>query len=41
MSAATAPSQTASTTAAETDPQALGWMQGFPPPPDRTIAGGC
>jgi CubicO group peptidase (beta-lactamase class C family) len=24
-------------TAAETDPQALGWMQGFPPSPDRTI----
>jgi CubicO group peptidase (beta-lactamase class C family) len=23
--------------AAETDPQALGWMQGFPPPPDKTI----
>ncbi|MBR1224417.1 MULTISPECIES: serine hydrolase [unclassified Bradyrhizobium] len=25
-------------TAAETDPQSLGWMQGFPPPPDKTIA---
>ena len=24
-------------TAAETDPQTLGWMQGFPPPPDKTI----
>src|SRR6201996_8434037 len=24
-------------TAAETDPQTLGWMQGFPPAPDRTI----
>ena len=24
-------------TAAETDPQTLGWMQGFPPPKDRTI----
>src|ERR1700743_3416667 len=23
--------------AAETDPQTLGWMQGFPPAPDRTI----
>jgi CubicO group peptidase (beta-lactamase class C family) len=23
--------------AAETDPQTLGWMQGFPPPPDKTI----
>jgi len=25
-------------TAAETDPQTLGWMQGFPPPPDKLIA---
>ncbi len=24
-------------TAAETDPQTLGWMQGFPPPPDKLI----
>ncbi|WP_038976409.1 serine hydrolase domain-containing protein, partial [Bradyrhizobium japonicum] len=24
-------------TAAETDPEALGWMKGFPPSPDRTI----
>ncbi|MDB5616963.1 serine hydrolase [Tardiphaga sp.] len=24
-------------TAAESDPQVLGWMQGFPPPEDRTI----
>jgi CubicO group peptidase (beta-lactamase class C family) len=24
-------------TAAETDPETLGWMQGFPPPPDKTI----
>ena len=24
--------------AAETDPQTLGWMQGFPPPPDKLIA---
>ena len=31
-----APSQT-TPTAAETDPQALGYMQGFPPAPDRTI----
>ena len=37
MSVATAASQTAIPTAAETDPQALGWMQGFPPPPDKTI----
>ncbi|MEH2533615.1 CubicO group peptidase (beta-lactamase class C family) [Bradyrhizobium sp. AZCC 1588] len=37
MSVATAPSQTAAPTAAETDPQTLGWMQGFPPPPDKTI----
>ena len=36
MSAATAASQQPAT-AAETDPQALGWMQGFPPPPDKTI----
>ncbi len=36
MSVATAPSQSAPT-AAETDPQALGFMQGFPPPPDKTI----
>jgi CubicO group peptidase (beta-lactamase class C family) len=36
MSAATAPGQQPQT-AAETDPQALGWMQGFPPPPDKTI----
>ena len=38
MSVATAPSQTAPPTAAETDPLALGWMQGFPPPPDKAIA---
>lgn len=38
MSVATAASQTAATpTAAETDPQALGFMQGFPPSPDKTI----
>jgi CubicO group peptidase (beta-lactamase class C family) len=37
MSVATAPGQTATPTAAETDPQTLGWMQGFPPPPDKTI----
>ena len=36
MSVATAPSQTIPT-AAETDPETLGWMQGFPPPPDKTI----
>ncbi|UPK00769.1 serine hydrolase [Bradyrhizobium sp. 170] len=37
MSVATAPSQTVTPTAAETDPQRLGWMQGFPPPRDKTI----
>ena len=36
MPAATAASQQPAI-AAETDPQALGWMQGFPPPPDKTI----
>ena len=36
MPVATAASQQ-SATAAETDPQALGWMQGFPPHPDKTI----
>jgi CubicO group peptidase (beta-lactamase class C family) len=36
MSVATAPDQP-TPTAAETDPQRLGWMQGFPPPPDKTI----
>jgi CubicO group peptidase (beta-lactamase class C family) len=36
MSVATAPSKT-TPTATETDPQALGWMQGFPPPRDKTI----
>jgi CubicO group peptidase (beta-lactamase class C family) len=35
MSDAPAPSQPA--TAAETDPNALGFMQGFPPAPDKTI----
>jgi CubicO group peptidase (beta-lactamase class C family) len=37
MSVATASNQTTTPTAIETDPQALGWMQGFPPPPDKTI----
>ena len=37
MSVATASSPTATPTAAETDPEMLGWMQGFPPPPDKTI----
>src|SRR5262245_5131961 len=37
MPAATAPSQATPATSAETDPQALGWMQGFPPPADKTI----
>lgn len=25
------------TTPTSTDPETLGWMRGFPPPPDRTI----
>jgi CubicO group peptidase (beta-lactamase class C family) len=37
MSVATASSPTAPLSAAETDPQTLGWMQGFPPPQDKTI----
>jgi CubicO group peptidase (beta-lactamase class C family) len=37
MSVATASNQTTTPTAIETDLQALGWMQGFPPPPDKTI----
>lgn len=37
MSVATAASQAALPTAAETDPETLGWMQGFPPPHDKTI----
>jgi CubicO group peptidase (beta-lactamase class C family) len=36
MPAATAATQQPAT-AAETDPETLGWMQGFPPPPDKTI----
>ena len=36
MPAATAVSQQPAT-AAETDPETLGWMQGFPPTPDKTI----
>ncbi|MBR1246639.1 serine hydrolase [Bradyrhizobium sp. AUGA SZCCT0169] len=36
MSVATAAAQP-TPTATETDPQSLGWMQGFPPPPDKTI----
>ena len=36
MSVATAASQQPAT-AAETDPETLGWMQGFPPPPDKLI----
>ena len=35
MSVATAAHQPA--TATDTDPEILGWMQGFPPPPDKTI----
>jgi CubicO group peptidase (beta-lactamase class C family) len=37
MSVASASTQSTTPTATETDPQALGWMQGFPPPPDKTI----
>ena len=37
MSVATASSQTAPPTATETDPQMVGWMHGFPPPPDKLI----
>jgi hypothetical protein len=37
MSVATASSQTAPPTATETDPETLGWMQGFPPPPDKLV----
>ena len=37
MSVATAANQTPTSTAAETESQTLGWMQGFPPPPDKTI----
>jgi CubicO group peptidase (beta-lactamase class C family) len=36
MPVATAASQQPAT-AAETDPETLGWMQGFPPPPDKLI----
>ena len=35
MSVASA--STRSTTPTDTDPEILGWMQGFPPPPDKTI----
>ena len=37
MSVATASTQTITPTAVETDPETLGWMQGFPPPPEKTI----
>ncbi|GAA0000762.1 hypothetical protein ACVIW3_007584 [Bradyrhizobium diazoefficiens] len=36
MSVATTANQ-APATAAETDPETLGWMKGFPPAPERTI----
>jgi hypothetical protein len=32
-----ASAQTAPLTAAESDPRVMGWMEGFPPPPDRLI----
>ena len=34
----TAAAQTAPLSAAESDPRVLGWMQGFPPPPEKLIA---
>jgi hypothetical protein len=37
MSVATLSSPTTTPTATETDPETLGWMHGFPPPPDKTI----
>jgi CubicO group peptidase (beta-lactamase class C family) len=37
MSVATASTQTITPTAVETDPETLGWMQGFPPPQEKTI----
>ena len=37
MSVASASTQSTMPTAAETDPETLGWMQGFPPPPDKLI----
>jgi CubicO group peptidase (beta-lactamase class C family) len=37
MSVASASTQSTIPTAAETDPETLGWMQGFPPPPDKLI----
>jgi hypothetical protein len=36
MSVTAAQSQL-SPTASDADPETLGWMQGFPPPPDKTI----
>ena len=33
----TAAVQTTPLSAAESDPRVLGWMQGFPPPPERLI----
>lgn len=38
MSVATAATNQPTPSPTETDPQTLGWMQGFPPPPDKTIA---
>ncbi|MGQ0684561.1 serine hydrolase domain-containing protein [Bradyrhizobium sp.] len=37
MSVATAAANQPTPSATETDPQTLAWMQGFPPPPDKTI----
>jgi CubicO group peptidase (beta-lactamase class C family) len=37
MSVASASTLATTPTATETDPETLGWMQGFPPPPEKTI----
>jgi CubicO group peptidase (beta-lactamase class C family) len=37
MSVASASTQSTTPTATETDPETLGWMQGFPPPSDKLI----
>jgi len=37
LAAGTLAAQTETPSAAESDPGALGWMQGFPPPPDKLI----
>lgn len=37
MGSASSPAQQNYMSAADSDPNALGWMQGFPPPPDKRI----